>query len=270
MKKARARKTTTKQLTRNAQWVAFSQFLIEQNFKYAGKAYAKAYPKCRSGQDQCASKLLKNNKFQKLFTELIDETLAYDKLTLERRIIDVYLKRAFFDTTEIIGLDGDIRISEEELRKRGLDICIDGHDIAVDKYGAEHQKIILANRDKALQVLTNYVIKPQAQRIEHTGKDGKDLPEPVTQVFVMKKESLESWNKIMFGGPNPDRPTPSPAMPSNSSSAARKEAGKATSSSATIFKTTKSGVKRGEESSSAAPIPNSKKLSRARRKSTAK
>lgn len=255
---------------RNPSWVAFAEAYIEQGFKHGGEAYKKAYPKCHSGADVNASRLLRNARFQELFSELIAESLDNDKLTLERKVIDVYLKRAFYNPMDIVHLDGSPAITEEALESSGLYVCVDGIDIKPDKYGDEHIVYRLADRDKALQTLKEYIIKPQAQRIECTGKDGKDLPVAPTQIFVMKKESLESWKKIMFGHPSQDKQTHSPATPLSSSLAGQKEAEKATSSSVTIYKTTRSGVKRGAELSSAGPTPSSKKSSRARKKSTGK
>jgi hypothetical protein len=102
---------------------------------------------------------------------VIAEILQREKISLEKRILDTWLKRAFYDPAEVVNDKGALLHSLEELSRRGLSVCIEGIETRVNAQGVETVKIKLADRDKALEMLQQYVqmIKPQTQTIKIDG-----------------------------------------------------------------------------------------------------
>jgi hypothetical protein len=111
---------------------------------------------------------LTKTDIQKYMSAVIAEVLQRDRITLEKRILDIWLKRAFFDPAEIVDGKGTLLHSLEELSRRGLSVCVEGIETRRNTQGIETAKIKLADRDKALEMLQQYIqmIKPQTQKIE--------------------------------------------------------------------------------------------------------
>ena len=78
-------------------------------------------------------------------------------MPLEKRILKYWTTRAFYDATQIVGLDGKVVIDEKQLRRRGLDAVIDGVNEKLNAQGMRYLEIKLANRDKALEMLQQYI-----------------------------------------------------------------------------------------------------------------
>jgi hypothetical protein len=102
---------------------------------------------------------------------ILAEIIKREKLPLEKRILDVWLKRAFYDPAEIVDGKGTLLHPLEELSKQGLSICIEGIETRINAQGVEITKTKLADRDKALEMLQAYIVmvKPQTQKIEIDG-----------------------------------------------------------------------------------------------------
>jgi hypothetical protein len=114
---------------------------------------------------------LTNVDIQEYMSAVIDGILKQEKIPLEKKILDVWLKRAFYDPAEIVDGNGALLHPLEELSRRGLSICVEGIETRINAQGIETIKIKLADRDKALEMLQQYIqiIKPQTQKIEIGG-----------------------------------------------------------------------------------------------------
>jgi hypothetical protein len=136
----------------------FVRFLIEQDFQDARGAYRKAYPKANlstAGVEAC--RLLKDPKVQEAIAVELKAVLDDKRLPLEKRILDTWVVRAFYDPTEILDLKGNLKITEAALRKRGLHVCIDSINRKLNAQGLSYLEYKLANRDTALDMLQRYI-----------------------------------------------------------------------------------------------------------------
>jgi phage terminase small subunit len=150
----------------------FINFLIEQDFRNATEAYQRAFPKAsEETARRNASRLLTNADIQERVGAVLAEILQRERLPLERRILDYWTKRAFYDPAEIVDGKGALLRPLEELSRRGLSVCVEGIETRVNAQGAETTKIKLADRDRALEMLQQYIqmIKPQTQKIAIAG-----------------------------------------------------------------------------------------------------
>jgi len=146
----------------------FVRFYIEQDFNDAAKAYTKAYGTTGNTAYSSASRLLKDDKIQQMFANEIAVILKEKRIPLEKRILDTWVARAFYDPTEIIDLDGRLTITTAELRKRGLQVCIDAINEKMTAQGDTYVEYKLADRDKALDMLQKYIqmVKPFDMKVD--------------------------------------------------------------------------------------------------------
>jgi hypothetical protein len=132
---------------------------IEQDFRNATEAYRKAYPNASYDAARAeAAKLLAKPSIQEYLSSVIADTLRREKIPLEKRIFDYWMRRAFYDVTEIIGLDGRLKLSDEELREKGLAACIDS--VNIKKTDSEGNTVItykFADKDRAAEMLQKYI-----------------------------------------------------------------------------------------------------------------
>lgn len=166
----------------------FVRFLIEQDFQNATGAYRRAYPNASEATAATeSSRLLKDPKIQEAISTELKAVLAEKRVPLEKRILDTWIIRAFYDPTEIINLNGRLKISEKELHKRGLQVCIDSINEKLTAKGDRYVEYKLADRDKALDMLQKYIamIKEPDQNVNvHTDEgltvvlSGVNPPEP--------------------------------------------------------------------------------------------
>jgi phage terminase small subunit len=148
-------------------WTQFAQFYIEQDFRDAMRAYLRAFKRCKSEHAARvrSTKLLARPEVQDIVSKELERVLAENRRPIEKRVFDVWTVRAFYDPTDILNLDGTLKITEEELREKGLHVCIDSIVRKVTQF-ATTVEYKLADRDEALGMLQQYVqmIKPQTQR----------------------------------------------------------------------------------------------------------
>jgi phage terminase small subunit len=131
---------------------------IENDFRNATDAYLKAYPKASYDTARVeAAKCLTKPNIQEYMSGVLKETLAREKIPLEKRIFDYWMKRAFYDITEIIGLDGTLKLTDEELREKGLAVCIDSISKKTDAQGNETITYKFADKDAAAEMLQKYI-----------------------------------------------------------------------------------------------------------------
>ena len=152
----------------------FVRFYIEQDFRDAPAAYKKAFGCTDKSADTGASRLLKNAEIQDALSAELAAVLKEKRRPLEKRVLDTWMVRAFYDPTEILDLDGNLVISIEELRKRGLQVCIDSINKKLNAQGDEYVEYKLADRDKALDMIQKYIqmVKPIDASVKGTDADG--------------------------------------------------------------------------------------------------
>lgn len=170
----------------------FVRNYIEQDFTNATRAYARAYPKAsEETARKNASRMLTKADIQSAIAKELAAVLAEARVPLEKRILDVWVKRAFFDPTEIIGLDGNLVISIDDLRSRGLQVCIDSINEKMTSKGDRYIEYKLADRDKALDMLQKYIamIKAPDQNINLRADRGLTLT--LTGAKDLAPEELE-------------------------------------------------------------------------------
>lgn len=147
----------------------FVNYFIEQDFNNAAEAYRKAYPKVSYETARVsACKLLTNANIQKIISETLTEILKKDKIPLEKRIFDYWMKRAFYDITEIIDVKGRMKLNEDQLREKGLTVCIDSINKKINAQGQEILTYQFADKDKAADMLQRYI-----QMIKEPVKENK-------------------------------------------------------------------------------------------------
>ena len=154
----------------------FVHNFIQADFKNATECYCNAFPETsREAATSSASALLMSPNVRACIALELDIALGASKTGLEKRIMDTWFVRAFYDVADIIDDDGRLVHSMPELKKLGLSIVIDGIDIKPDKDGGEHVVYKLADKDRALEMLQKYIqmIKQPDQKIKGTGPDGK-------------------------------------------------------------------------------------------------
>jgi phage terminase small subunit len=136
----------------------FAARFIENDFRNATDAYLKAYPKASYDTARSeAAKCLAKPSIQEYLSAVLKETLGRDKIPVEKRVFGYWMKRAFYDVTEIIGLDGELKITEEELREKGLEVCIDSVNKKTDAQGQKIVTYKFADKDKAVDMLQRYI-----------------------------------------------------------------------------------------------------------------
>ena len=170
----------------------FVRNYIEQDFTNATRAYARAYPNASDDTARAnATRLLSKAHIQAAVALELEAVLAKARIPLEKRILDVWVKRAFFDPTEIIGLEGRLVITVEELRERGLQVCIDSINEKMTSKGDRYIEYKLADRDKALDMLQKYIamIKAPDQNINLRADRGLTLT--LTGAKDLAPEELE-------------------------------------------------------------------------------
>jgi phage terminase small subunit len=177
----------------------FVNYYIEQDFKNAAAAYQRAYPQAsEESARREASRLLTNVDIQEYMGTVIAGVLRRDKIPLEKRILDTWLKRAFYDPAEIVDGKGALLCPLEELSRQGLSICVEGIENRINAQGVEIIKVKLADRDKALEMLQQYIqmVKPQKQEIEiNTISD--EARRRLEVIFNAGKEPLVVLPKII-------------------------------------------------------------------------
>jgi len=100
--------------------------------------------------------LIKPN-IQNEISAQIGQLLKQAKIPLEKQIYDYWVKRAFYDITEIIDVKGEIKLTERQLRKKGLTVCIDSINKRVNERGIVTIQYKFADKDKAVEMLQKYI-----------------------------------------------------------------------------------------------------------------
>ncbi|AEF82915.1 terminase small subunit [Leadbettera azotonutricia] len=141
---------------------------IEQDFTNATAAYMKAYPRASEESARCnASRMLTNDNIQSYISEILAGAIRQNKVPLEKRIFDYWMKRAFYRITDIIDLDGTMLMNKEQLQESGLHVCIDSINEKIDAQGHSTVTYKFADRDEAVKMLQQYIqmIKPQEIKV---------------------------------------------------------------------------------------------------------
>jgi phage terminase small subunit len=137
-----------------------------------------------------AENLTKPNIQAEISTQ-ISEILKKAKIPLEKQIFDFWIKRAFYDITEIIGINGQLKIDQEQLREKGLHVCIDSINKKVNAQGMEIITYEFADKDKAVEMLQKY-IQMIKEKVEITGGLQLFSDEVVAKLNMIFSEKEES------------------------------------------------------------------------------
>jgi phage terminase small subunit len=116
----------------------------------------------------------------------VDVLLKQAKIPLEKQIFEFWMKRAFYDLTEIVDLNGVLKLTEEELRAKGQHVCIDSINKKINAQGKTMMVYQFADKDKAVEMLQKYIQMIREQPI--TIKDDR-------QGFVDLKNLLLTQSK---------------------------------------------------------------------------
>ena len=141
---------------------AFVREYIANDFKDVSGVYQKVYGCTAKSAVSCASRLLRDANIQQMLAGELAEAMKIARIPMEKRVVDTWMRRAFYDVADIIDTQGALIHPLPKLKEMGLSVCIDGIDIKPDKDGGEHYVYKLADRDKALEMLQRYaqIIKP--------------------------------------------------------------------------------------------------------------
>jgi len=100
---------------------------------------------------------LKKPELKAYISDQIEDVISNAKIPLEKKILDYWLVRAFYNITDIMNLDGSLKTTEEKLRENGLWVCIDSINKKVDTKGNAIVIYKFANKDEAVQMLQRYI-----------------------------------------------------------------------------------------------------------------
>jgi len=101
----------------------------------------------------------------------VEILLKQAKIPLEKQIFEYWIKRAFYDVTEIVDLNGVLKLTENELRAKGLHVCIDSVNKKVNAKGQAYVSYQFADKDKAIEMLQKYIQMIREQPITIQAKD---------------------------------------------------------------------------------------------------
>jgi len=125
----------------------------------------------------------------------VEALLDQSKIPLKKQIFDYWIKRAFYDITEIVDLNGTLKMKEAELREKGLHVCIDSVN---KKINAQGQAIItyeFADKDKAVEMLQRYIQMIKEQPVEI--KDTSQIVDLKNLLFCQIKDKPEERERII-------------------------------------------------------------------------
>jgi phage terminase small subunit len=177
----------------------FLDYYIGQDFRNATEAYRKAYPEASYDTARANStKLLAKTYIQEYMSSIITEALEREKFPLEKRLFDYWVRRAFYDVTEIIDLHGKLKFTEEQLREKGLHVCIDSINRKTDAQGREIITYKFADKDKAADMLQRY-IQMIREKITVDLKDDSRLVDLKNLLFEKAEQSPEERERIIAG-----------------------------------------------------------------------
>jgi phage terminase small subunit len=104
-----------------------------------------------------AAQLLRIVNVKKEISRLLGELLQEAKIPLEKRIFEYWMVRAFYDITEIVDLKGALKLTEDQLREKGLQVCIDSINRKLNAQGREIITYKFADKDAAVEMLQKYI-----------------------------------------------------------------------------------------------------------------
>jgi len=118
----------------------------------------------------------------------VDALLKQAKIPLEKQIFEFWMKRAFYDISEIINTKGEIK-PEEELKAKGLMVCIDSINKRLNAKGETVMVYQFADKDKAVEMLQKYIQMIREQPI--TIKDDRQMVDLSNLLLGQKTDPKE-------------------------------------------------------------------------------
>jgi len=121
---------------------------------------------------QQGDRLLSNVDIQKEISEQVEDLLTKAKIPLKRQIYNYWITRAFYDITEILDINGELKMTTEQLREKGLHVVIDSINTKINAQGEKTIVYKFADKDKAVEMLQKYIqmIKDQPLEIKDTSE----------------------------------------------------------------------------------------------------
>jgi len=132
---------------------------------------------------------------QEEISKQVEVLLDQSKIPLKKQIFDFWMKRAFYDITEIIDLNGTLKLTEKELREKGLHVCIDSVNKKVNAQGKTIIAYEFADKDKAVEMLQKYIQMIREQPI--VIKDNAQLVDLGSLLFKQAKNDPEEMERII-------------------------------------------------------------------------
>ena len=158
----------------------------------ATRAYMAVYPKASvETAAENGSKLLRNTKVQAEKNRQVNEALDMKKAELKARVVDVLVARAFGDITEMISLlTGELLLTAEEIRAKGLHHCIEGI-VRRGSKAAEYVEIKYADKAQAIEMLCR-LLGLYDPKTRESGGSGEQTPCGV--ILGVQKVDIDTWN----------------------------------------------------------------------------
>lgn len=134
--------------------------LIKQNFNQTA-AYIKTYPDTNHENARIrASQLLTISNIKESVQDVMNMLLDSEKMVLEKKIIQMYMYRAFYNPNDILDKDGNLKVDDLKELPIECQFSIEGIE-SKTTYGKDDtivdRKIKLANREKSLEMLSKYM-----------------------------------------------------------------------------------------------------------------
>jgi phage terminase small subunit len=146
--------------------------------------------------NELASALFANPKVSSRVEELRELQLKRQQVTIDR-VVAEYAKLAFQDVTQIFYPNGTLRPLDEmhpDARAAISGIEVVDLNTEDEHISSQIKKIKLVDKKGALDSLANF-LKMFVKQVEHTGKDGKELPSPVN-IIVTQDAIKEQIKKL--------------------------------------------------------------------------
>lgn len=159
------------------------------NGNNATRAYQCVHPDASNKAAQIGGfRYIRDPDIRSFIADAIESNLDHMDAVFKHQLITLLERRAFFDITEIIGLDGKIKVTEEEVRAQGLDSIVDEVKVRHNPDGTTTTEIKFVNRSQAIDSLIKYLdLFEENKPAENEG---------ATKIVVLPQTmTIEEWNE---------------------------------------------------------------------------
>jgi phage terminase small subunit len=146
----------------------------------------------RIGPENLSKRVVQNE-----LSNQIEEMLIQSKIPVKKMIFGYWMKRAFYDITDIISTKGVMKMSDKRLKETGLSVCIDSINKKTDAKGKDIITYEFANKDKAIEMLSKYIqMIKEEQPVSNTTNNNK-LISLKTLIVNQVKASPQEGDRII-------------------------------------------------------------------------